>query len=152
MVAKYNTYKAFSTVLTFGTPIVSVIACGGFYRNDGGACISLAAVMAFLLSALFLKDKLAEQFKSPTALKVAVIGLIFCFVVEAIIQAMQVVFGCTVIACLIDEVSFKRLYHELEYKFPKEAEAFKHIGFYVTTTERLKKEENNTQEAVTNNE
>lgn len=149
MVAKYNIFKAISTVLTFGTPIVSVIACGGFYRNDGGACVSLAAVMAFLLSALFLKDKLAEQFKSPTALKISAAGLIFCFIVEAIVQAMQVMFGCTVIACLIDETTFKRFYVEMERKFPEDARVYKHIGFYIMNSDKLNSEN---EKEVTSNE
>ena len=64
-VAKYNTCKGISTVLTLGTPITTLAICGAEIITPAGK-ISFAGVMVILITLLFAKDKLAENFKVPS--------------------------------------------------------------------------------------
>ena len=76
-VAKYNTFKGVSTVLSVGTPIVTMACCGDFFIHRSDTAISAAGIFAILIAGLFFKDKLAEKFKSPSALVIAIIGFIY---------------------------------------------------------------------------
>lgn len=131
-VAKYNTYKGISTALTFGTPIATMLAVGDFFTKRPATAISGAAVFALLLSALLTKDKLAEQFKAPSALIVAIVVFVFCVIVENILLPLKIIALTTIAACIVDEATFKGFYKRLEMQFPKKAAALKLFGFYKT--------------------
>lgn len=141
-VAKYNTYKGISTALTFGTPMVTLLCTGRFFVHRPATAISGAAVFAILLAALLTKDKLAEKFKAPSALVVAIVVFVFCIIAENILLPLKVVSLTTIIACGVDEATFKNLYKRVELSFPKEAEALKRFGFYgrQSTIDKLKAE------------
>ncbi len=144
-VAKYNTYKGISTALTFGTPIITMLIVGDFFTARPATAISGAAVFAMLLSALLTKDKLAEKFKAPSALVVAVIVFVLCVVVENIILPVKIISLATIIACGVDELTFKGFYKRLELSFPQQAQALKKFGFYVAkqaTVDELQVKEN----------
>lgn len=128
-VAKYNLFKGISTALTFGTPIITMMISGNMFVKQPSTAISGAAVFAFLLSALLLKDKLAEKFKSPSALVISVAVFILCAVVENIILPMKIISITTIIACATDELSFKRLYKGIEIVLPQETDRVKRFGF-----------------------
>lgn len=139
-VAKYNIYKASSTVLTVGTPIVTLACCGDFFVHRSDTAISAAAVFAFLLSLLFAKDKIMEYIKSPSSLKIAIIGFVFCIVAENLMQPLKWVFGMTIVASAVDEFTFKRLYNSLLIDFPEQYKKFMHVGFLWCNTDKLLEE------------
>ena len=128
-VAKYNLYKAISTVLTVGTPIATLACCGDLFVHRTDTAISAAGVFAFLLSLLFIKDKLLEFMKTPTALKVAIIGLVFCIIADKLILTLKIVFIATIIASSVDELTFKRFYKKLLISMPQGYQEFEHFGF-----------------------
>ncbi len=136
-VAKYNTYKGISTGITFGTPIATMLAVGKLFVERPATAISGGAVFALLLSALLLKDKLAENFKMPSALVIAVIVFVFCVLVENIIRPMKIISLVTIIACGVDELTFKGLYKRIETGFPKKAAEYKHYGFYAVKQPKI---------------
>lgn len=137
-VAKYNTYKALSTVLTVGTPIATLACCGDFFIHRSETAISAAAVFAFLISLLFVKDKLLEFMKSPSALKVSVIGFVMCIVLQNLLIPLTWVFGTTIAATAVDELTFKRLYSKLLLlDMPLSYKKFEHFGFIFAKTDTL---------------
>lgn len=131
-VAKYNTYKGISTALTFGTPIATMLVVGDFFTKRPATAISGAAVFALLLVALFAKDKLAEKFKAPSALVVAIVVFVFCIIVESILLPLKIIALTTIIACGVDELTFKNFYKRVELSFPEKAAIYKRFGFYGT--------------------
>lgn len=144
-IVKYNTCKALSTALTVGTPIVTLACCGDFFIHRSDTAISAAAVFAFLLSLLFVKDKMLEFIKSPTALKVSVIGLVLLIVMERLFEPLKWVFGMTIAMSLVDEVSFKRMYNNAMDELGDVPSKYIKFGFICCTSEKLKEltEENN---------
>lgn len=136
-VAKYNTYKALSTVITVGTPIATMACCGDMFVHRSDTALSAAAVFAFLLSLLFVKDKILNFIKSPTALKVAVTGFVFCVVVGNLIETLRIVFGMTIAACAVDEFTFKRWYNAIVLQFPENYKQYEKFGFLFTHTNTL---------------
>ena len=142
-VAKYNTFKGVSTFLTVGTPMITLACCGELFVHRAETAISAAGVFAILIAVLFFKDKLAEKFKSPSALIVAVAVLVLCILVEHIILPIKYVCIATIAACGVDEVTFKSWYKKLEKSFPEQAADYKHIGFVFTTTKKLTEEQAN---------
>lgn len=138
-VAKYNTYKGVSTALTFGTPFATMLVVGDMFTKQPSTAISGAAVFAMLLSALFAKDKLAEKFKAPSALLVAVIAFVLCVIVENILLPVKIIALAAIISCGVDELTFKQLYKRIELSFSEKAGAFKRFGFYAAKQEKIDK-------------
>lgn len=136
-VAKYNTCKAFSTVLTVGTPVATMACCGDMFIHRSDTAISAAAVFAFLLSLLFVKDKILSFIKSPTALKISVIGLVCCVVLGNLIDTLKIVFFMTILASVVDEITFKRIYNNILFGMPEKYEQFLKFGFLCTTTKKI---------------
>lgn len=136
-VAKYNIFKGVSTLLTIGTPIVTLLLCGDFFIHRSDTAISVAGVFAILISLLFCKDKLAEHWKMPSAFVLSTILCVLTFVIESIIIPIKYVCICTMLTTGIDELSFKRLYKHIEAQLPEQATAYMHIGFLFTTTKHL---------------
>lgn len=136
-VSKYNVSKAASTTLTFATPIITLLSCGSFIRHRSETALSAAGMFVILLVLFFAKDKLAEKFKAPSALILSSVTLIFILLIEHIIVPMKTVCVATMIACGVDEITFKRWYKLIEAQLPKLAENYKHVGFLFTTTTKL---------------
>lgn len=136
-VGKYNLCKAVSTVLTVGTPIITLACQSDFFVHNSGTAISATGIFAILIACLFLKDKIMEKFKVPSAFVVSTVILILIIVVEKIIQPMKLVCIASMVASGIDELTFKRFYKHFEALMPKEAEAFKFAGFVFATTKKL---------------
>lgn len=137
IVSKYNTFKGVSTVLTVGTPIVTLACCGGLFKDSPASAISAAGIFAILITLLFCKDKLAENFKFPSAFIISAVVLILVILIEHITKCIKIVCFATIITSGVDELTFKKFYKLLEMKFPDNAKQFKHFGFYFITTKKL---------------
>ena len=114
IVSKYNTTKAVSTLLTMGTPIVSLFSCSELYVHRSDTAISVAGVFAILLSILFFKDKIAENFKLPSPFVISVVGLAIILLIESIMDPLKIVFVSTIAATGVDAVTFRRIYKNIE--------------------------------------
>lgn len=136
-VGKYNTFKGISTLLTIGTPIITLACCGDFFVQRSETAISAAGVFAILIALLFAKDKLAEKIKSPSAFIVSAAVLVIIVVVENILLPMKYVCIATMIASGVDELTFKRMYKALECKMPQCWQAYEHFGFIFAKTQDI---------------
>lgn len=136
-VGKYNTFKGISTLLTIGTPIITLACCGDFFVERPATAISAAGVFAILIALLFAKDKLAEKIKSPSAFIVSAAVLVIIVVVENILLPMKYVCIATMIASGVDELTFKRMYKALECKMPQCWQAYEHFGFIFAKTQDI---------------
>lgn len=149
-VGKYNTFKGISTLLTIGTPIITLACCGDFFVERPATAVSAAGVFAILIALLFAKDKLAEKIKSPSAFIVSAAVLVIIVVVENILLPMKYVCIATMIASGVDELTFKRMYKALECKMPQCWQAYEHFGFIFAKTQdifdEVQKEVNNEEE------
>ena len=135
-VAKYNTCKGISTVLTLGTPITTLAICGAEIITPAGK-ISFAGVMVILITLLFAKDKLAENFKVPSAFVVSIVGLMLILLIENILVPIKAVFIATMITSGIDELTFKSFYKQIEALLPEQAKASKKAGFIFASSEKI---------------
>ena len=136
-VAKYNTCKGVSTALSVGTPLVTLALCGDFFVHRSDTAISAAGIFAILIAMLFFKDKIAEKFKSPSALVVSIIVLVLILLVENILYPVKCVCIATIAACGVDELTFKNWYKQIEKGLPEDSDTYKHFGFIFTTTQKL---------------
>lgn len=152
-VGKYNTFKGISTLLTIGTPIITLACCGDFFVERPATAISAAGVFAILIALLFAKDKLAEKIKTPSAFIISAAVLVIIVVVENILLPMKYVCIATMIASGVDELTFKRMYKALECKMPQCWQAYEHFGFIFAKTQdifdEVQKEVNNNEEERT---
>ena len=135
-VAKYNICKGISTVLTLGTPITTLAICGAEIITPAGK-ISFAGAMVILITLLFAKDKFAENFKVPSAFVVSIVGLMLILLIENILVPIKAVFIATMITSGIDELTFKSFYKQIETLLPKQAKAFKKVGFIFASSEKI---------------
>ena len=135
-VAKYNTCKGISTVLTLGTPITTLAICGIEITTPAGK-ISFAGAMVILITLLFAKDKLAENFKVPSAFVVSIVGLLLILLIENILVPIKAVFIATMIMSGIDELTFKSFYKQIEMLLPEQVKAFKKFGFIFASSEQI---------------
>ena len=149
-VGKYNTFKGISTLLTIGTPIITLACCGDFFVERPATAISAAGVFAILIALLFAKDKLAEKLKTPSAFIISAAVLVIIVMVENILLPMKYVCIATMIASGVDELTFKRMYKALECKMPQCWQAYEHFGFIFAKTqdifEEVQKEVNKNEE------
>lgn len=136
-VGKYNTFKGISTLLTMGTPIITLACCGDFFVERPATAVSAAGVFAILIALLFAKDKLAEKIKTPSAFIISAAVLIIIVVVENILLPMKYVCIATMIASGVDELTFKRMYKALECKMPQCWQAYEHFGFIFAKTQDI---------------
>ena len=136
-VGKYNTFKGISTLLTMGTPIITLACCGDFFVERPATAISAAGVFAILIALLFAKDKLAEKIKTPSAFIISAAILVIIVVVENILLPMKYVCIATMIASGVDELTFKRMYKALECKMPQCWQAYEHFGFIFAKTQDI---------------
>ena len=136
-VGKYNTFKGISTLLTMGTPIITLACCGDFFVERPATAVSAAGVFAILIALLFAKDKLAEKIKTPSAFIISAAVLVIIVVVENILLPMKYVCIATMIASGVDELTFKRMYKALECKMPQCWQAYEHFGFIFAKTQDI---------------
>ena len=136
-VAKYNTFKGVSTVLTVGTPIATLLCCGDMFVHRSDTAISVAGIFAAIIMLLIFKDKIAENWKMPSALVTSIVILVFTLLIEKILFPIKLVCITTIAATSCDELLFKRFYKRLEKLFPAEAASYKHFGFIFTSTTTL---------------
>ena len=148
-VGKYNTFKGISTLLTMGTPIITLACCGDFFVERPATAVSAAGVFAILIALLFAKDKLAEKIKTPSAFIISAAVLVIIVVVENILLPMKYVCIATMIASGVDELTFKRMYKALECKMPQCWQAYEHFGFIFAKTQDIF---NEVQKEVNKNE
>lgn len=141
MVAKYNTYKAISTLLTVGTPMATLLACGDSFLQSPKSTVSAAGVFMLLFSILLFKDKMLEHFKMPSATIIALVILILVMLIENILAPIKVMCIMTIAASGIDKLTFDPMYHAIEKAMGEEAQIYKHFGFLFcksTTVEALR--------------
>lgn len=138
-VGKYNIFKAVSTVLTVGTPIITLCSCSDLFVHRSETAVSAAGVFAILLSAFFLKDKLMSNFKLPSAFILSAIMLVLLTLIESLILPLKYVSIATLCTTGIDELTFKRWYKSLELTFPKGYESVQLFGFVTVNTDTLMK-------------
>ena len=136
-VGKYNLAKGISTVLTIGTPIVTLACLSGTFLQTPHQTMSATGVFAILLAMLFFKDKIAENFKMPTPLLLSAVIFVMILLVESILQTIKMVCVATIVTSGVDELTCKRIYKQIEGFMPKGAENFKMFGFYFTTTKAM---------------
>lgn len=137
LVGKYNIYKGVSTLLTIGTPIVTLLSCSELFVHRADTAISSAGVFTILLCCLFLKDKIAENLKMPSAFVVSAICLVLLLIVESIIRPLKYVCIATLCTSGIDELTFKRFYKSIEAKLPANCDSNKILGFMFTSTDKI---------------
>lgn len=136
-IAKYNIFKGISTIITLGTPIITLICTSNFFVHRPETAISAAGIFTILISMIFLKDKIAENFKIPSAFILSLIVFVLILLIENIIEPMKMVSLTSMLASGIDELSFKRIYKSLELQMPESVKSFKHIGFIFTSSNKL---------------
>ena len=132
-IAKYNIFKGVSTVLTIGTPIITLLCTNSFFRTRSTTAISAAGILGILIVLLFAKDKIAEKFKFPGAFPLCLGLLILLYLVEHIVVPMKYVLWTSTIAAGLDTITFKVYYKQQEALLPPEAQAYKHFGFIFAT-------------------
>lgn len=137
-VGKYNLCKGISTLLTVGTPIITLCCCSDLFVHRSDTAISAAGMFAIFLSLLFLKDKIAENFKVPSAFVISAASLVLLMFVESLIVPLKYVSIATLITSGIDELTFKRIYKTVALSFPKGYERCQILGFMCITTNKLK--------------
>lgn len=128
-VAKYNIFKAVSTLCTIGSPIITLASCSDFFVHKTGTSLSAAAMFAILISLLFAKDKIAENFKMPSAFVLSLVFFIIIVIVEKIIAPIKLVCIVTMITSGVDELTFKKFYKQIEATLTPTALSRKHFGF-----------------------
>lgn len=141
-VAKYNLFKGISTTATIGAPIATLLSCSDMFIHRSDTAISAAGIFTILIIMLFFKDKIAENFKVPSAFVISTVFFVMIILVEKILEPMKMVALVSMIASGIDEATFKRVYKGIEAEFPDKVVKYKHFGFIFTTTKKLLGEDN----------
>lgn len=136
-IAKYNTFKAISTLCTIGAPIATLASCSELFVHKAGTSLSAAGVFALLISVFFAKDKILENFKAPSAFLLSFVAFIFIIMIENILLPMKTVCIVTMITAGIDELTFKNFYKRIKLSLPKEVDAYQHFGFLFTTSSKF---------------
>lgn len=142
LVAKYNIFKSISSLLTFGTPIITLLSCSDVIVHRSDTALSAAAVFTILILLFFMKDKLMEYFKAPSALIVASVVLVLILIVESILIPIKTICIATIITCGVDEVTFKAWYRAAELELPDIAQRYKHVGFIFASTNKIMEKNN----------
>ena len=136
-VMKYNVYKSISTLLTVGSPIITLSLCSDFFIHRSSTAISAAGMFSILISLLFLKDKIAENFKMPSALVLSITTFVLASMIENLVLPVKVVSLVTMITSGIDEFTFKRLYKNMDILLPDNVKSQKKFGFIFGTSDKL---------------
>ena len=137
LVSKYNTFKGISTVLTVGTPMISLASCSELFVHRSDTSISAAGIFAILFAILFLKDNIVENFKIPSPFIISVCGLIVISLIESIIYPLKIVFITTVVVTGIDTLTFRRIYKNIERSLPENVSKYFKFGFIFGKTDEI---------------
>lgn len=137
IVAKYNLFKGISTVATIGTPIITLLSCSNLFVHRSDTAISAAGIFAILIVLLLFKDKIAENFKLPSAFILSTVLFVLILLIENIITPVKYIALTTMIASGVDEITFKRIYKSIEAQLPEAAQYKKFAGFLFTTSKSL---------------
>ena len=137
-VAKYNLYKGVSLLLTFGTPIVTLLCSGEFFVHKEGASVSAAGVFVLLIMLCIFKDKIVENFKLPSAFVISAVVLVLLWLIESIIKPIKLICILTMCATGIDEFTFKNWYKRIERILPDDVSNYKHVGFIFAKSKNIK--------------
>lgn len=144
-VGKYNLFKTLSILVTCVPTILVGLYFGEGIVKDPGQSISLAGVIGIIIAILFLKNKIAENFKVPSPFIIATVLFVIIILFEQILIPAKFTCLTIMIVCGIDELLFKRIYKRIEALFPHTKDAYKHFGYYFCKTDTLlnsKSEEN----------
>lgn len=136
-VGKYNLFKGISLVITAGIPLATAASVSDLFVTSTSTSISTAGVIAILIMVLTMKDKLLEQVKSPSALKIAVVLLILVIVLESILVPMKYVLVASCIALGLDTLILKKLYMYQYNQLPETKLNYSHFGFIFCKTDTL---------------
>lgn len=137
-VFKYNLFKSLSLVITCLPSFAVTAYYGDFIIRDSKATVSFAGVISILIALLFLKNKIAENFKVPSPFVIACILFFLTLLIEPILVQVRITCLVIMISCGIDELTFKRIYKSIEALMPDKAKAYKHFGFYICKSDKLK--------------
>lgn len=141
-VAKYNLFKGISTVATIGTPLITLLCCSDLFVHRPDTAISATGIFTILIVILLLKDKIAENFKMPSAFILSTVVFVLILLLQNLIEPMKLVALATMITSGIDEITFKKFYKAIETQLPETSKSYKHVGFIFTTSKKLLGEEN----------
>lgn len=120
-----------------GTPIATLFACGDLFVHRSDTAISMGGILAIVIFMCIFKDKIAENWKMPSAFVLSAAMFILTLLLENVIEPMRYVSITTMVATGVDEITFKRLYKSVELLLPKQAAAYKHLGFLFTNSDTL---------------
>lgn len=137
-VFKYNLFKSLSLLITCVPSFVITSYYGDFIIRDSKATISFAGVISILVAVLFLKNKIAENFKVPSPFIIACVLFFLTILIEHILIQVRMTCLVIMISCGVDEFTFKRIYKNIEVLMPEKMKAYKHLGFYVCKSDKLK--------------
>lgn len=144
-VGKYNLFKTLSILLTCIPTILVGLSFSDEVVEDAGKSMSFAGVIGILIALLFLKDKLAENFKLPSPFIISAILFGIIVLIEQILIPVKFTCLTVMIVTGIDELIFKRIYKRIELLLPETCKIYKHFGFYMCKTEKLIGESDNEQ-------
>lgn len=136
-VGKYNTFKGISLAFTSLPTLYVTYLQKELFVIDAGTSISFAALIGILLAFLFLKDKIAENFKIPSAFVIATVLFVTIVLIERILLPVKTICLVVMVVCGIDELVFKRIYKCMEMTFPECSKIYKHFGFYIGDGEKI---------------
>ena len=140
-ILKYNLLKAISMILSVGTPSATMIILNESLANSPAGAISIIGVIVILISALIMKDKIAENFKMPSALVASIVLFVIILLLENIILLAKYTCLATALICGIDEFTFKSWYKKQEEmiteKYNIDLSKVKKLGFIVGTSKKL---------------
>ena len=136
-VAKYNLYKGLSTFLTLGTPLITLASCSEFFVDRSSTAISAAGMFALLITLLFTKDKIMENFKMPSAFIITAASFVLIVMIENLLVPVKTICLASMITTFIDELTFKNWYKRIEAFYSSGLSTFKKFGFLFTTTEKI---------------
>lgn len=136
-VAKYNLFKGVSTLLTIGTPIITLLCNGEFFVSRSDTAVSAAGVFTLLILVFVFKDKIAEKLRMPAPVVICGAALLLLYMVENIMYPIKMVCWFTLVSTGVDEFTFRRWYKQIEKRLPDVAQDYKHVGFIFTTTKKL---------------
>lgn len=136
-IGKYNLFKSLSLLFTLGPTSFMIYLFKDVIVKDSNASISVAGMIGILFAVLFLKNKIAENFKLPSPFIVATALFVIIVLIESVLIPAKYTCLVVMISCGIDEISFKRIYQRIEMLLPEKRNAYKHLGFYFCKTETI---------------
>ena len=139
-VAKYNIIKGGATLLTVGAPLATLFATSKDYIYTPEGAMSFTGILTIFLCVLLLKDKIAENWKAPSAFVVSTALFFTIIVIEHLLEPVKFVCLATMISSGVDELVLKSIYQRIESTLPEISKYYKHFGFLFTTTNNLTKE------------